>query len=389
MNRTKIRNGRLMLVTALFLVCAFSISSCEKEITDKKPIGPQFSLDKFESELKASIEPSGAIGWTYIISQNGLYARGGAFGKARNTADGNINMSIHKKINIASVSKFLTAIAVMQLLERRGLTTESNIAQWLPPNWNNGPGVANLKFSDLLGHTSGLSSVNTRFTTTLGYAGLRRMIDTGAIRSTVYTYLNANFALFRVLIPSLWKGLDDAPSMGQIDSLTSQNVYIQYMQEHVFKPIGLNNITCLPEDRSIATMYYATTDLDNVNGTFYNDWTAICGGGGYFMTTFELATVVAYYQHTEVLLSKESRTIMRDNRFGMDRQDGSYEKHGTYFGKNGSIASAIGQGTFEQIVMFPNGIEAVVMFNTQGMTFAGGERTLSRAIFDAYNKSWQ
>ncbi len=277
----------------------------------------------------------------------------------------------------------------MQLLERRGLTTESTIAQWLPPNWNKGPGVANLKFSDLLGHTSGLSSVNTQFTTTLGYSGLRRMIDTGAIRSTVYTYLNANFVLFRVLIPSLWKGLDDAPSMGQIDSVTSQNVYIQYMQEHVFNPVGLNNITCLPEERSIATMYYATTDLDNVNGTFYNDWTAICGGGGYFMTTFELATVVAYYQHTEVLLSKEWRTIMNDNRFGMDRQDGTYEKHGTYFGKNGSIASTIGQGTFEQIVMFPNGIEAVVMFNTQGMTFAGGERTLSRAIFDAYNKSWQ
>jgi hypothetical protein len=159
------------------------------------------------------------------------------------------------------------------------------------------------------------------------------------------------------------------------------------MQDHVFSPIGLNNITCEPEDRSVSTMYYATTDMDANSGLYYGSWTNMSGGSGYFMSTFELATVIAYFQHTQTLLSNASKSVMYTNRYGMDRQDGAYEQHGSYYGKGGSISNN-GQGTLEQIAMLPNGIEVVVMFNTQGMEFAGGEKALSRAIYDAYNKSW-
>ncbi len=78
---------------------------------------------------------------------------------------------------------------------------------------------------------------------------------------------------------------------------------------------------------------------------------------------------------------------MKENRYGLDRQDATYEQHGLYYGKNGSISNN-GQGTYEQFAIFPNGIEVVVIFNTQGMVFAGGEAFISRAIYDAYNKSW-
>lgn len=370
------------------LIGLLFVSSCKKEVADKKYLGAEFSLDKFEQELKSSIGPSGAIGWTYIINQNGLFARGGGFGKSRNNADGNRSMTINRKIYVASCSKFLTAIAVMQLMERRSLTKDNKIAQWLPLNWNKGPGVSNITFGDLLGHTSGLSSVNSSFNTTLSYTGLRLMIDTGAIKSKNYNYLNANFALFRVMIPAMWKGLDDAPVMGLMDSATTETNYIKYMQEHVFEPIGLNNINCEPEDRNISTLYYTTTDGENNNGIYYTSRTSIAGGGGFFLTTFELATVLAYYKHSNVMLSNASRTIMEENRFGLERKLDSYEQHGAYYAKNGSNTTN-GQGTYVQIAMFPNDIEVVVMFNSQGMTFAGGETTISQAIFDAYNKSWE
>lgn len=377
-----------LAVLVLGMMGILLLPSCKKSSKDKIAAGPTFDLDLFETELKASIQPSGAIGWTYVISQNGLYARGGAFGKSRNNADGSRTMTINRKINIASVSKFLTAIAVMQLLERRNLTENSAIGPWLPGHWSKGPGVATLTFGDLLGHTSGLSSANSQFRKTLGYAGLQLTIDTGVIFPQGYLYRNANFALFRILIPSLWKGLSDAPNIGILDSATTENTYLQYMDEHVFSPIGLNNVTCEPEARSIATLYYAVGDGETTNGNPYDSWSSMSGGGGYYMTTFELATVMAYFEHTEILVSKEARTTMKANRFGMDRQSASYEQHGLYFGKNGSIING-GQGTIEQVVIFPNGIEVVVMFNTQGMIFAGGETSLSRAIFDAYNKSWK
>ncbi len=373
----------------LFLL-AICFIACKKEpVSTIQYGGPKFNLDKFNENLKSSLEPAGSIGWAYVISQNGLFMKGGGFGKARNTADGDLPFTINKKINIASVTKWLTAIAVMQLLESKGLNENSNIAPFLPPLWNKGPNVANLKFGELLGHTSGLSSYNTNFSRTLTWSGLQRMIDTGVVRNKNYQYLNSNFALFRIIIPAMWKGMPGAPAIGQIDSAASERYYIEYMQKNIFEPIGLQNISCEDEARDIATMYYAASNLQSVSGVNYGSWTSMAGGGGFYMSTMELAKVLAYYKHTEILISKNSRTIMETNRYGYERQDNSLEVHGTYLPKNGSIANTLGQGVLTQIVSFPNGVEATVVFNTQGLVFANGQTNIRIALYDAYNKSWE
>lgn len=372
-----------------FALLALSFTACKKEVGDKKFTGPSFSLDKFDQNLRSSLMPAGSIGWAYIISQNGLYMKGGAFGKARNTADGDVPFTINKKINLASVSKWLTAVAVMQLLEAKGLNENSPVAPYLPPAWFKGPGVINLKFGELLGHTSGLSSYNTNFSRTLTWSGLRRMIDTGVVRNKNYQYLNANFALFRVIIPAMWKGMPGAPNMGTLDSASTEQLYIQYMQEKIFEPIGLTNIDCEDEARSVATLYYATTDLQVNSGVYYGSWTNMAGGGGFYMSTVELAKVLAYYRHTETLLSKTSRQTMEANRYGYEREGNNLEIRGSYFPKNGSISNTSGQGVVTQVVCFPNGVEVTVVFNTQGMVFAGGQTNIRIALYDAYNKSWE
>lgn len=375
--------------TLLFLF-AISFMACKKEpVSTIQYGGPKFNLDKFNDNLKSSLEPAGSIGWAYVISQNGLFMKGGGFGKARNTADGDLPFTINKKINLASVSKWLTAIAVMQLLEAKGLNENTNITPFLPPLWNKGPNVANLKFSDLLGHTSGLSSYNTNFNRTLTWSGLQRMIDTGVVRNKNYQYLNSNFALFRVMIPAMWKGLPGAPAIGIIDSSASERFYIEYMQKNVFEPIGLQNIGCEDEARDIATLYYAASNLQSGNGVNYGSWTSMAGGGGFYMSTMELAKVLAYYKHTEILISKNSRTTMEVNRFGYERQDNALEVQGTYLPKNGSISNSLGQGVLTQIVSFPNGVEVTVVFNTQGLVFANGQTNIRIALYDAYNKSWE
>lgn len=370
------------------LLALTGVSACKKETTgDKKYLGPEFNLDKFDQNLRESILPSGAIGWAYVITQNGLFVKGGGFGKSRNNADGNQTFTINRKINLASVSKWLTAMAVMQLLEEKGLDHNDPINPYLPPSWNRGPGVTTITFGQLLGHTSGLSSYNTAFSRTLTYSGLRRMIDTGVIRPKTYDYLNANFALCRILIPSLWKGMPGAPPIVLLDSATTEAAYIQYMQEKVFEPVGLTGVDCEDQSRLNATLYYATSDLDANSGLYYGSWTSWAGGGGFYMTTMELARVLAYYRHTEVIISKESRKVMEDNRYGFEGKDDAREIHGTYLPKGGSIING-GQGVVTQIVCFPNNVEVAVVFNSQGMTFAGGETSIRRALYDAFNKSW-
>ncbi|MBS3914229.1 MAG: serine hydrolase [Bacteroidetes bacterium] len=377
----------LLAVSTAFLF----VSACKKDPQKIANPGPTFSLDKFETELKNSMEPSGAKAWAYIINQNGLYARGKAYGDARTTADGQLNFTLNKKINLASVSKFLTAIAVMQLLEERKININARVAPWLPPSWSRGTGVDDLTFADLLSHRSGMSSVNTNFSNTLGYTGLRTFVATGVTNpAKPRNYLNANFALFRVIIPSLWRGLPDAPDISSnLDSLTTETMYIKFMQDRVFEPIGINGANCEPEARASCTLYYANTDNNNSsNGLYYGSWTSMAGGGGYFLSSMELARVLAYFRHTEILMSKEQRQIMEENRFGFNQLDDNREIHGSYYSKNGSIINN-GQGIVSEIVLFPNGIEVVTVFNTQGMVFAGGVTATSSAIYDAYNKSWE
>ncbi|MGC1204537.1 MAG: serine hydrolase, partial [Flavobacteriaceae bacterium] len=309
--------------------------------------------------------------------------------------DGAIDFSIDKEINVASVTKFYTAIAVMQLLDANNLTIEDPIAPWLPASWETDNGVDGLSFKDLLKHESGLQSTNDNFDDTLGYEGLRNCINTGVVNSKSRNYLNVNFALFRVLIPSLWDASDDTNAINiELDGNT-QFMYLLYMQENIFDRLQLPVVDCWPESPDLATLYYNVNDINNqTNGTYYNDWNNKSGGGGYFMSATEMAVVNAYFEHTEILVNASQRTIMKEHRLGMDLEDNAgREMHGNYYAKGGSIGNssniAISQGVLTQIAMFPiNGIDCVVVMNCQGMTFPGNSN-LRQLIYTAFNNAWE
>jgi len=378
----------IKLTAILFVSILFT--NCNDDLPLAAP-GPQFNMDLFEQNINdyvnfGTLDP---IGWGYTIGLNGNLVRSGAFGDARNNADGQIDFTINKEINVASVSKFYTAIGVMQLLEANNLTINDNIIDWLPDSWVKGPGVANLTFGDLLTHSSGLQSTNNNFSVTLGYEGLKTCIQTGVVNPKTRNYLNVNFALFRVLIPSLWDALPGSPAINIESDANTQFMYLLYMQNNIFDLLDLPLVGCFPEARETCTLYYNASDGDNVNGAYYGDWNPICGGGGYFMTLLEMAKTQAYFEHTEILLSNESKAIMKANRIGMDLASNA-EEHGSYYGKGGSISNGgANQGVLTQIEMFPvNGVDIVVVMNTQGATFQNNVG-IKQMIYDAYNNAWE
>lgn len=385
--------------TCMLFVSLIMLNACNKDkdkLAQPVPEGPKFNINKFEQNLidYTTFGGNQPVAWSYTISQNGQLKKWNSYGKARINVDGNENFTVSKEINIASISKFYTAIAVMQLLQANNLNIESKIGPWLPPTWIKGPGVVELSFKDLMKHESGLSSVNTDFDNTLGYQGLKSCIQTGVVNSKSRNYLNVNFALCRVLIPSLWKNLPGAPNINIEDDNSTQDNYLAYMQQNIFGRIHLQNVGCNPEARETATLYYNRLDpQNNTNGTYYGSWNNKSGGGGYFMSTLEIAAVNAYFEHTDVLLSDNIKEIMKTHRLGMDLGQGnSIEQHGKYYGKGGSIGNGAGQGVLGQIAIFPiNGIDCVVMMNSQGNTFKdGGDGTrLDLMIYKAYNDAWE
>ena len=389
----KLLKASLILSVTLIV---FTQYSCQED--DFNPLGvnqnlPQFNMDLFEQNINdyVNFNNDEPIAWAYVISKDGLLARWGSFGDARTSIDNQVDFTLNKEINIASISKFYTAIAAMQLIDANNLTIESEIEPWLPQSWQRGPGVDELTFKDLLKHESGLNSINTKFDSTLGYTGLQSCIAEGVVNSQERTYLNVNFALFRVLIPSLWQNLQGAPQGINIESDASTQIsYLWYLQQEVFGPIGLSYVNCSPEDRSTATLYYnVNDDQNNVNGTYYGSWSNKCGGGGYFMTALEMAAVNAYFNNTEVLLSDDLKDVMKEHRLGMDQASGM-EDHGKYYGKGGSISNTAGQGIRGHIAMFPiNKVDITIIMNTQGVSLDANNNSLSGMVYRAYNNAWE
>ncbi len=378
--------------------------SCETDTknTVTGPDLPQFNLDLFEQNLIDYVNWSNdsPIGWAYAITQNGQLAKSGAFGNAVSEPDGTMAaMTINKEINIASVTKFYTAIVVMQLLEELNLTIHSLIGPYLPDSWNLGPNMDSMTFAHLLRHESGLDTGNTDFDNTLSYAGIKQAVNDGVSipPPDQADYDNINFAIFRILIPSLQNNLPNAPLANLDSDQTTQGVYRSYMQKALFDKINLSNID-FTEENNNPTRYYNINDISNaISGTNYGDWDHIAGGGGYYMTVIEMAAVNAFFEHSNLIVSDEARTIIKENYLGLDSyfNGDSRELHGKYYGKNGSIANSsdvnVAQGVLTQIQMFPiNGIEIVVMVNTRAVNYKTGfDGFLRSSIKDAYNDAYE
>lgn len=379
---------------AFALVVVFFSSGCEEgPITPwTQPGGwqnggPTFDLDQFEDNLQTWLSV-GEGGWSYAIVQDGQLVRDGGIGSARNATDGSVSMTPNTEMNLASVTKFFTAIAAMQLIDRLNINLDSDIEPYLPDSWPQGPGVNNLTFRDLLTHRSGLQSTNNNFSQTLSYRGLQAAIATGVVNPKTRNYLNVNFALFRVLIPKMWRTLPGAPAIPvNVNDAQSQQFYDDYMQQFVFGPAGVS-LGLQPSGGNQETRYYNINDNGQA-GISYGDWAPISGGGGYYGSAMEVAAILAFFWESESLVTNATRTLMRNNRIGFDLANGSLEEHGPYFGKGGSISNGSGQGVRLQTAHFGNGIDVIVMENRQGGQYPVGSGTsLQQTIHISYNEAW-
>lgn len=384
------------IIGLLLTVMIFTHFACEKEIVgSQNTINqdlPQFNMDTFEQNILDAIESAekGPTGWGYAITKDGKLERADAFGWARMSPDGALPFSTSTKHYQASVSKFYTAIAAMKLIYDKGLTVESYIEPFLPQTWTRGNGVYALTFKDLLKHESGLISNNSDLWNTCDYDGLKQAIKTGVDNPKEREYLNVNFALFRVLIPSMWKGMNGAPSIDLNNAQSVAGAFIQYMQQNVFEQAGLQEIDTDPGNRLSCCLYYSADDVGTQNnGTYYTDRFLISGGGGFYLSVVEMAAVNAYFNHTESFLSEEVKEIMQEHHLGFEPWGDNDEIHGDYYPKGGSNGGSdpFDQGMKTEIIHFTgNGVEVAIAMNCQGVDVPGGN--LRQMLYNAYNDAW-
>jgi CubicO group peptidase (beta-lactamase class C family) len=243
-----------------------------------------FDVVAFANTLRSAINAGSTlpVGWQLAVRnpEGHLvynYASGWVTGNSGLPA---VQMTTSRRIDTASMSKTITATALMAALEelaehqpQLGITLDSSIAPFLPGSWDRSK-VSLVTFRSLLRHTSG-------FVTNGGdsYAALKNMIEKGPNILWIgrHSYYNGNFALLRILIPYL----TDGPKAYQpfeanptLNSRVTAMSYRNYVRGKLFAPLGLAAVDSFYTGSPPETIYFtnrvAIPNNLNIPGAGYN-----------------------------------------------------------------------------------------------------------------------
>ena len=191
--------------------------------------------DSIDTQLRGNV-----VGYVALIGTSKAVASG----LARTAADPpRLAMGPDVMVNVASVGKMFTTIAVLQSLARHHLSIDSRIWPFLPPDWVRGPGIDTITFRELLTHRAGFRLDSGRVFATDNAA--REQVRQGIqqIDKQVADYNNINFTIFRDMLPFMEGVPDPGPAAR---AAAADRFFISYVQRQVFDPVGVTDATCAP-----------------------------------------------------------------------------------------------------------------------------------------------
>lgn len=247
-------------------------------------------VDAYQSEVEA--------GFAYAVVQDGLIQAMGAGGRARALPDLPVEtMDPDDRMTIASLSKPLTAVAVMRLIEETTVDLDDPFYPLISNEFDGifvtadyqflpvpGPGVETITIRNLLNHTSAL-------TLELGCNALTELLALGLVGTpgTTFSYQNTNFCLLRKVI----------------EHVSGMN-YIDYVQTKVLDPSGINGMSCEP-DVFLPTLYYNTL---NQPGFLWGGYSNSCSAYGWYGSAAQLAQFMGGFRLESVLSNASTNEML-------------------------------------------------------------------------------
>jgi D-alanyl-D-alanine carboxypeptidase len=378
---------RLILAVGAFSLFMLLLESCKPTVVD---------LNKYADKLEAQLKDK-PYGYAFVVSRAGEKSVQRAGGWARLKQDpSEMKMSVDVKYSTASVSKNITAAAFLKLLDDTNIKDMSladklneKIVGYLPYNWKPGSNVDTVTFRELLRHRAGIRC-DPDF---VDYQNLKKCLAQGikvADKQTdcndkpigenqIGCYKNANYALFRAIIPvmlgKLKKPVLSTFTEEQTDTENAQyaaNVYIGYVNDNVFAKAGLPKMFCRPTDGTLQGMTYKHAAPDGKGGDF-GDQTLRCGSQGWFLSASQLATYFQALNTTNKVVPPAIASRMRDELLGYDEvaQFDTPDGKVTRWHKSGGHPAAKNAGEIKTLLMrFSNGVEVAVVINSDTPGFS-------------------
>ena len=182
--------------------------------------------------------PANQPGAALLVAKNGklLYQKGIGLANV-NTGE---KISAATNFRMASVSKQFTAMCIMLLEQQHKISYNDNLLKFFP-NWNKTVG-ANITIKHLLTHSSGIWD----YEALIAENQLKQISDadvvnlllkkdaTYFIAGTAFQYSNSGFCVLE-----------------QIVEKASGLSYVQFIEQHIFKPLGMNNTSIFEEGKTI------------------------------------------------------------------------------------------------------------------------------------------
>jgi CubicO group peptidase (beta-lactamase class C family) len=280
------------------------------------------SLSRLASSIDAQLKGN-VVGYVALVGPSQVVASG----LARTAEDPpKLAMGPDVMVNVASVGKMFTTIAVLQSLARHHLSIDSRIWPFLPPDWVKGPGIDTITFRELLTHRAGFRLDSGRVFATDDAA--REQVRQGIqqIDKQVADYNNINFTIFRDMLPFM-EGVPDPGPAARAAAAT--RFFISYVQRQVFDPVGVKDATCAPVRD--AMLMYPPPGAGTAPGKQAPVPPSACSGGGWFMTPASMLRVLQGLISGS-LLSTSQRQQMDRNCLGWDC---SITSQAGYRGKTG------------------------------------------------------
>ncbi|MBT2554556.1 serine hydrolase [Arthrobacter sp. ISL-5] len=194
------------------------------------PTGPTIPDQAYESVdafLQEQLDAMGLPGAAVVVVKDGVQVHSAAFGRAD---DSGRPMTAQTPVLLASTTKPLTAMAVMQQVEAGRLRLDEPVRTYLPWFTLQDSRSAEITVRHLLHQTSGMASKDTAFEASDAQGpeaieeGVRALSGSplAGVPGDAFRYASANFNILGLLVQTV---------AGQ--------PFADYMEQHVFEPLGM------------------------------------------------------------------------------------------------------------------------------------------------------
>jgi CubicO group peptidase (beta-lactamase class C family) len=333
------------------------------------PQGTDPDLDEFCKIVHDTLKSS-VTGYIMHLRHNGNLAHHLYWNWAQTPADENKGWTGDTRMHVASVSKLLTAVGVVKLLQTKGLNYDNKIIDYLPAYWSKGSNIDKITFRHLLTHTSGLNGAGSAS----DYLTMKNKVAAGVSGVGSYAYQNLNFGLCRILMAVINGNIDKDYTTHplfneQVWDVATIGSYKDYMQANVFTPAGVADAGFFPEGERALAYQHPHGGQDGWNSGYLS---TMSGGAGWRLSMKELLNVMDHVRRKNTIISQATAQYILDNYFGIDQIIDT--PAGKLYNKNGLWRN--GNRTEQSVAYFwPNGMELALFVNspigTQGASLRG------------------